>query len=196
MPDEAVPETPDSPAPEQAAPDGTPAPESNDSTAQTQDTTNWEQRFKDTQAEYTRVSQEHSRTNQIVELARQGDPEAIAWLGLDLADDEEIDDEDQFRDPRVDELLAERDRQAYEAQEQAAIDALEKDVEGEVASLIKNNGLSFDDEEHEEAFVTAVFSHLTPRTDDPNRPDVDRAFKAVTGLTDRAIKSYVAGKRR
>jgi hypothetical protein len=195
MPDETDPQnegTPDSEQP--AAPDGTPANESNDSTAQ--DTTDWQSRYENQQGALTQAQQEAAQYRQIVDLARQGNAEAIEWLGLDLADEDIDEDEEQFRDPRVDELLAEREREAHDRQEQAAIDALEQDVEGEVASLIKNNGLSFDDEEHEDAFITAVFSHLAPRADDPNQPDVERAFKAVTGLTDRAVKAAFAGKRK
>src|SRR4051812_39650937 len=108
MPDEATPDTPDTSAPEQSGPsnDGTPAPESTDSQAQTQDTTNWQQRYENLQPEYTRASQEAAQYRQIVELAQRGDREALEFLGLDLADGEEDDEEPEFHDPRVDQLLA------------------------------------------------------------------------------------------
>lgn len=187
MPDEADSPEESTPAPEQsAAPDGTPAPESTDSTAQ--DTTDWQDRYVNQQAALTQAQQEAAQYRQIVELARQGNAEAIEWLGLDLAEDEDLDDdeEQEFRDPRVDQLL----QAEAERQQEAELDSIESYVETEIDKLAKAAGL--DDLSDDE--VDLIFGALTPG--DNGNPDVAGAFKKVTGLRDSAIKSYVAGKRR
>lgn len=186
MPDEPDPQDEGTPTPEQAAPDGTPASESTDSPAQTQDT-DWQSRYENQQGALTRAQQEAAQFRQIVDLARQGDREAIEWLGLDLADEDELEDEDveDFRDPRVDQLLqAEQQRQ-----EQSEIDSLESYVEDEIGKLAKAGDLDLSDDE-----VDLIFGALAPGDD--GNPDVARAFKKVTGLRDAHIKDYVAGKRR
>lgn len=189
MPDEAAPAVEqDTQAPEQtAAPDGTPAPESSDSQPESQ--TNWEERYSNLQPEYTRATQEAAQYRQIIELARQGDAEALEWLGLQLEEDEDVDDEDtepEYRDPRVDELLQlEQQRQA-----ETELDQLESYVEGEIDALAKSAGV----EDLSDTEMDLIFAALTPGED--GNPDVAGAFKKVTGLRDAHIKSYVANKRR
>lgn len=185
MPDEVAPETPDTPTEEQAAPDVDTRTESTDSTAQPD--TNWEKRYTDLQPEYTRASQEAAQYRQIIELARSGDREAIEWLGLDLADEDEPEDEEtpEFHDPRVDQLLAAE----QERQQAAELDSLESYVDGEISKLAKEADLDLSDDE-----IDLIFGALTPGEN--GNPDVARAFKKVTGVRDHIIKDYVAGKRR
>lgn len=191
MADEQAPEeTQDSQPTDDAAPDdGTPAEPEKGSQPESDDT-DWKQRFQDTQAWATQTAQEAAQLKQIIELARDGDPEAIEWLGFQPVEDDEDESEgDEIpRDPRVDQLFqAEAERQA-----QAHLDDLEDHVSGEIEALAKAAGI----EDLSEDAVDLIFGALTPRTDDPSVPDVEKAFKKVTGLTDAAIKSYVSGKRR
>ncbi len=185
MPEAEAPESQDTPASPESDPaeGGTPAPESNDSPA-----TDWEKRYSDLQPEYTRASQEAAQYRQIIDLARQGDPEAIRYLGLDLAeDDDDLEDEDEaedFRDPRVDALLQEQAQRA----EQAEIDSLESYVDGEIDALAK--AAKYDLTEAEKDLI---FGALAPGDD--GNPDVARAFKKVTELRDAHIESYRKSKK-
>lgn len=184
MSDETVPQPEDTPAPDQAAPDGTPA-------SDAQPDANWEKRYSDLQPEYTRVSQEAAQYRQFIQLARAGDPDALAELGLSFPDDEEDEYEDDdsdepLYDPRVDQLLqAEQQRQ-----EEALVDELEDHVLGEIDRLASANGL----EDLPEAAVDLIVSYVT--LDDAGNPAVEQAFQKVTGLLDDHVKSYVAGKRK
>lgn len=189
MPDEAVPAEQDTPTPEQAAPDnGTPAAEPTDG-SQPAPEDNWQKRYTDLQPEYTRASQEAAQYRNVIELARQGDREAIEALGLpydfdfDGEDDEE--EEPQFHDPRVDDLIAEREQR----QQEHELDNLERDVERNIDTLAKAAGIELDDDE-----IDLIFGALTQGED--GQPDVEGAFKKVTGIGEKAIKQYTQRKRR
>jgi hypothetical protein len=54
---------------------------------------NWEERYNNLHPEYTRATQQLSEYEQVLDLARQGDPQALGLLGLEL---EEEDGEDTF----------------------------------------------------------------------------------------------------
>lgn len=190
MPDEADSGIDQStPTPEQSSDSrqGAPA-ESPDSNAQTQDSTDWQSRYENQQGALTQAQQEAAQYRQIVALAQQGDPQALEYLGLSLADEEADDDESEpeFHDPRVDQLLQVEQQRAQEAE----LDQLESHVDGEIDRLAKAAGI---DDLSDDA-KDLIFGALTPGQD--GQPDVETAFKKVTGLTDAAIKSYVEGKRR
>jgi hypothetical protein len=191
MPEELAPETPETPeTPEPAAPEseGTPAaPEE----GAPQDT-NWEKRFNDLQPELTKAQQENAELRRFRESLQ--DPETQKQLFRELAEEleyeleeEELDDEEieELRDPRVDALIQEREAEKYEDY----LDDLDDWVGGEVEKLAKAAGVELSDEE-----TDLVYSALVPSEN--GDPDVERAFKKVTGLRDSAIKSYVAGKHK
>lgn len=190
MPDDEAPDSgQDSPVDEPAAPTddgGTPAPESQDSQAESQ--IDWESRAKEHQAWGTQNAQKVSQYEQIISLAQQGNRDAIEWLGLALADaedDGEEEDETQtFQDPRVDQLL----QAEAERQQEAHLDSLETHVDTEIDKLAKSASYELTDTER-----NLIFSALTPK-DDGQTPDVEKAFKMVTGLRDAHIKSYREGK--
>lgn len=194
MAEEATPEeTQDTSATDQAAPEGTPAPEPTDgSPAETED---WQERYQNLQPEYTRASQEAAQYRQIFQLASQGDPEAQNWIAEQVGWEVDGQPDDEEEDPTA--ALAaqvEQLRQAdQERQQEARYDAVETDVQGRIEELVKDANLSFENKEHEQAFTTAVFAHLTQH---PNGgPDVDGAFKQVTNLMDIAFTSRMAQKR-
>lgn len=201
MPEETPEETQDTSTTEQeAAPTsdgGTPAPESTDgSQAQTQDEVNWQQRATDAQAWGTRVSQENAELRQYYDTlarAQQGDADAqrqiaamLEWEIEGAGDDTEEEDQ-PLEDPRFTAYLQEQDHQK-------ALDSLESDVEGKIEKLAKDADLSFEDKEHEAVFTNAVFAHLTPGPDG-RTPDVEGAFKTVTGLMDIAVNRVTSRKR-
>lgn len=182
--------------PDPAAPDGTPAETepTDGSQAETQDTTDWKARYENLQPEFTRASQEAAENRQyrqILEAAKQGDTDAQRWIAAQLeweieAGEELEDDEQPLLDPRVDQLL-----QAEQArQEQAQLDSIESHVDGEIDKLAEAAGV----ENLSDDARDLIFAALTPGQD--GNPDVAKAFKKVTGLSEAAIKDYVAGKRR
>ena len=76
---DATQDTPEAEAPEQ-------------SEQQTQAEIDYEKRYQDLQPEYTRATQEAAQYRQIIELAQQGDPDALEILGLEAADEDTEDD--------------------------------------------------------------------------------------------------------
>lgn len=192
MPDEATvadPETtPDTPAPEATdSQEGTPAPES---TEDSTPTTDYESRYKELQAEYTRTTQALSALQ-----GHQG-PEAQAQilqaLGLELEDVEPDLDDDEYSDPderiaRIEAQLAERDQRTQA--EQAA--AQEQDWLAEnLDALEKREGAQLSDEEVELVIANALANRL-----DDGQPNIDGAFKALRAAQAAYQKSYVESKK-
>lgn len=176
--------------------DGSPATDepTDGSQAESQDTTDWKSRYENLQPEFTRASQEAAELRQyrdILAAAQQGDPQAQKWIaeqvGWEIEEGEEPEDEiEQFLDPRVDQLL----QHQAEQQHQAELQSLESHVDGEIDKLARSAGI----EDLSTDAKDLIFAALTPGQD--GNPDVAKAFKKVTGLSEAAIKDYVAGKRR
>ncbi|MGH2761385.1 MAG: hypothetical protein ACRDLD_02195 [Thermoleophilaceae bacterium] len=186
MPDEPVPENQETPPPEPSGPeDGTPAPEPAEGSPEP---TDWQNRYESLQPEFTRVTQQNSELRQVIDLARQGDPEALEILGLDLAeteDDEYADDDDEYADDEPEELYDPRVDELLEVEHERELDAIEDHVEDEIERLSEAAGIELSDDE-----VDLIFGALS----DPD--EVETAFKKVTGVRDHVISDYVAGKRR
>jgi hypothetical protein len=191
MPDEAPAEkqdTPDVPASESQ--EGTPAESTEDSPQAPE--TNWQDRYENLQPEYTRATQEASQYRQIIDLARQGDPEAIEALGLSLAE-EDTEDEDEYADPdqrldAMEQFLAQR-LQEEEAQqeEERWIAEADKHVQAQVAELEKEHGKLAEDE-------VAYLLDLS-RADENGMPDLLDAYKRDTERLEGKRKSWVETKR-
>ena len=187
MPDEQVPqieETPD--APDQAAPDGTPA-----DTATPE--VNWEERYSNLQPEYTRATQEAAQYREIIDLARQGDPEALSLLGLDLAEEPQADEEPEYVDPderlsAMEQYLLQRAEQEQQAQqEQEWLAAAEQSVQEQVAQLEKEHG---DLSEDDVAYLLDLAS-----IDENGMPDVVGAFERDQQRLDAKRQAWVKSKR-
>ena len=113
----------DTPTPADDAPPANDADTEASQSDSTTDSTDWRKRYEDLQPAFTRVSQEASQLRQIIDAARQGDPEALEFLGLDLADtddDEDLDfeDDEPISKAEFQEFLRQQQEQERQAQEQ------------------------------------------------------------------------------
>ena len=110
--------------------------------------------------------------------------------GYELDDEpEQPQEEDQDQplyDPRVDELLAERDQQHQEAE----LDQLEKQIDGEIDAVGKQDGRDFTKAEKE-----LLFSYTLALPPDGEGPDVKGAYELLKEAENDAVKRYVESKR-
>lgn len=152
---------------------------------------NWQERYSSLQPEYTRASQEAAQYRSLIESARQGDPDAIAQLGFEIADDGELDDTPP--DPSA-ELVArlERIEQAEQqrqsqAQEQQMLATAEAHIGRELDAI---DGLDAADRE----VVIDRALRLPPNAD--NLPDIATAHaEFVAWDTARQARLKQARKR-
>ena len=102
------------------------APSTEETAGESQETIDYEKRYNDLRPEYDRNQQALKEAQQyqaVVEALQSDDPQERAWaadiLGLDFQEDEEEGDSDtedeEFKDTRVDHLLADQERQQHEA---------------------------------------------------------------------------------
>ncbi len=142
----------------------------------------WEQRYKDTQADYTRVAQERAEYEAVVSAAQDPDhpqhTEALNYLGLEAAEAEE--DEDEYLDP-YDELRAELDQlkegmsaQEQAAQEEAVEDAEDAYVSQQLEEIGKEAKREFSQEE-----IQLLGDLALSRRDEDGIPDVKGAYELV-----------------
>jgi len=186
MPEEQAPVEDTPQAPEEAAPDGTPA------DTQATDEPDWRDRYENLQPEYTRASQEAAQYRQIIDLARQGDPEALNALGLEAAETD-TEDEPEYEDPderisRVEQVLFERLQQEQKQQEeQQWIEEADKRITSQVDELQRKHGdLSEDDVDY--------LIDLAP-LDGDGYPDLVAAFERDTARLESKRQSWVKSKR-
>lgn len=185
MPEEQAPvqDTPE--APEEAAPEGTPA----DTQAPE---TNWEERYSNLQPEYTRVSQEAAQYRQIIDLARQGDPEALNALGLEPAETD-TEEEPEYEDPderigRIEQVLYERMQQEQQQQEESAwLEAADKSVHEQIAALEKEHGTLTEED-------VDYLIDLAP-LDENGMPDITTAYQRDMARLEAKRQSWVKSKR-
>ena len=189
MTDELAPEVEDTPTPDAPAaePEGTREPEAPD--ASTPDDTDYEKRYNDLRPEYDRTNQfvgalqgRYGAEAQAEALRQIGDEDTLLGvLGYEPGDDDadEDDFEDEFRDPRVDQLL----ELEQQREQEAHLDQLESHIDTQIDELAKSAKVTLTDNEK-----NLIFFAVGEGQD--GLPDVESAFKTVTGLRDEAIKSY------
>jgi hypothetical protein len=177
---------------EEAAPDqeGTPAePEE----GKPEGTDDWEKRYGDLQPEYTRATQRLSEYEQLFQAAQQGNPDALAALGLEPAggDDEEeyLDDTERLQQQiaelqqRLDGQDQERQSAAYQEQEDTAtLEAL--------TQLEQKDNVELSNEE-----VELVLGNALAKRNDDGTPDVNGAYKALRAAQKLYQEKYVESKR-
>lgn len=176
----------------------------------------WEARYKDLQSTYTKTSQEAAQLRE-AQQAREaessfvealsnpeqsqaawaslveqlGEDDARKWAeahGFEVADDGSNDTE--VRDPRVDQLLSERQQE----QEQAQIAEVEQQMESKLDELMEKKGLKKDDPELVDVRDVILDAAVMRPTKDGD-PDVEGVFNAWAKREDASIKAYRAGKR-
>jgi hypothetical protein len=193
------------PAPFEDTPDDAPqvTPESQGTEQGQADTSDWESRYKDLQAEYTRASQENAQLNEFYAALQDPElgPQALQQLGyeLDQADTEDpaLQDEEGFYDP-TDELWQEveaiKARQAEEDQTVQEQQFMEQEfgyIDSEIAGLEQEHGRQLTEQEANTLGTLA----LQMRTDE-GYPDVKGAYGALDGVLTERQKAYVEGKRQ
>lgn len=103
----------------------------------------------------------------------------------------EFDDADvtEFRDPRVDELLEKQERQEAQQEHEETerlVAELETKIETGVKELAKKQGIELNDDELE-----LIFDEIAKYGPDENdEPQIDKAFKRITGIATRAVEQF------
>lgn len=175
------------------------APEETGHAADEQAEIDYRKRYEDLRPEFDRTKAElkqASQYQQVVEALQSDDPQERAWaadiLGLEFdgeEDDDGPDDEgdEEFRDPRVDQLLQEKQEQEREQY----LASLEQSIDSQIDALDKEHKVDLDDDEKEVIFAVAL--SLPPGED--GQPDVKTAFTKFTGIADNRIKKYRESKK-
>jgi len=180
----------DTPTPADDAPPANDADTEASQSDSTTDSTDWRKRYEDLQPAFTRVSQEASQLRQIIDAARQGDPEALEFLGLDLADTD--DDEDFEDDPyepiskaEFQEFLRQQQEQERQAQEQAAWEEAAEERFDEFVSKLGDDA--------DEDYLNLVLSTAEP--DEQGLPDFEGAHKRIQAFLEAQRQKWVESKR-
>lgn len=178
----------DTPAPDADSQPGTPAQE------------NYEQRYKDLQAEFTRASQENSQLREFVNSF--SDPEkaaeALSALGYEIEGDEpepvEYDNPYEAELAQVKAQLAEQGQKLSEmtqAQQQAAQQAAEQAYfEQQFESLGDEAGRQLSQQE-----VNHIVAFARANPDNEGRPDVKAGWESLKTLYDANFDATVKAKK-
>ena len=200
MPEEAA----QAPENQDSLQEGTPPQEG--TRADAPEDTNWEQRFKDTQASYTRSQQELSEMRKRLEthgLSDEwfdalsdpaGQTKALNYLlerhGYALPEEEEGEDlddgdsEEQFHDPRVDDLI-----QHLTQREQ---DELVADITDHIQDLAKEAELKLSERQQRMLFAEAVNAGAQP---EKTEEIFKEYLKELEAFGDERIKAWKESKK-
>lgn len=191
MPEDTAPDaTQDTPTPTDDAPPDSPDTDAVQSTDST-DSIDWEKRYSDLQPEYTRATQEASQYRRIIEAARQGDAEALEFLGLDLAD---TDDDDSDFD--ADEPISKAEFQDFlrQQQEQQELAAQEAEWEQRAEEHVDETLNKIDPEGKFDAeYIQFLLGAAEPN--DEGLPDIESAHQRFEQFVEARRKEWVDTKR-
>lgn len=103
--------------------------------------------------------------------------------------DQEQSEDQQFQDPRVDELLAERQAE----QEQAWADQVEEQIYSGLDEVAQKDGVTLNDKERE---VLLRYVTMSPLVQGPSGPvpDIQGAYETLNQVGEERIKRYVDSK--
>lgn len=168
---------------------GTPAPDSQESTAPEQ---NWEQRFGDMQRIATQAQQEAAEYRQVVELARQGDPRALNYLGYEVP---ETDTED-VAEPDPNEKLSQLEERLNQQEQQAQEAARQQELQQAADAFYQEEFQKLDPEnswpqEYRNLVVAAGDQHIA----EDGLPDLKAAHEAIQGQFESFFNDRVQRKR-
>lgn len=203
MPEEAsgaseVEEAQNSPEPGAA----TATPEPPDEPKGSESEVDWQKRYLDTQSEYTRANQEAKELRQQQEQVRYAlqvarDPdhpqyrEALEALGFDVEESEELDEDETETLRRQVEELRETYQSDQEQREIMQLEAAEDDwLAQNIGALQDKEGHEFTDNE-----LALLVNYATQNRLTDGQPDLDGAFKALSGAWDERQKAYRESKR-
>jgi hypothetical protein len=197
-----VPEEEASQAPAEETPQDTPAPTDEtpqeDTSAEQTETesespdVDWQERYNNLQPEYTRATQEAAQYRQIIEAARQGDPQALELLGYQVDGDEDEGDDDEYVDPdeRINQLEQKLTEREQAEQEEALQWAEQQWLKENVDSLLEKENAQLT--EHERNLLV---SHATANRFEDGQPDIEGAFKLLKEANEAATKRYLESKK-
>lgn len=176
----------DTPAPEVAEDTPTEAPEQTETDAPE---TDYQKRYEDLQPEYTRATQEAAQYRQIFELAQQGDPEALALLGVEVAqEDENVDEDPAERIERLEQLFV---RQEEAQQAQQAQEAFLVDVNTGIEAIEEAEGRTLSDEE-----TRFIIAQAEAQLRAGGELDVASAYQPIETMSKTAVDRYLKSKRQ
>lgn len=169
--------------------------------AQAEQATDWERRYKDLQAEYTRTSQEHTQAKALLDALQSDDADtrlrAARQLGYEFAD--EADDDTQQHDDDDEPYLTREEWQSYQAaQREQANEAAEQARQAEwlaraeqhvEASLDAIDGLDKSDRD----WIVGRAMALAPTPE--GMPDIQAAHKEFAAWEQQRMKKWAASKK-
>lgn len=164
-------------------------------TKKTQEIAEQRKAAESAQAFFTALNDPEQRSDAIRWLAENYGEEAVyEALGLDVSEDEEPEDntDDRFRDPRVDELLQEREQQKQAAQQEAQLAHIEKLVDAQFAEVAKAAGYELDEDE-QQAILADAISSFPPGPD--GAPQVKAAFERHQRIWEKRQKKWIESKQ-
>lgn len=146
------------------------------------------------QQRYEELRREFNQRNNLIDRARQGDPAALQELtGYTFAEDDEEPEpeengEEEFRDPRVDQLLQQQEQE----QARKFIDG----VSGDIGNLLSESKIELP-EALREGILPAVFAAAgdQPLTRETTQQVVQKWTAAIGDIEKRAVEKYLATKR-
>jgi len=148
----------------------------------------YQQRYTEAQAWGTRVSQEASEYRRQLDAIREGDPEALRALGLEIEDQEDtlVDPGLDPYDQRIAALEARLQEQQDNASQQSQLEQIERHVEQQLGKL---DGL----DEQDRDLVVRLAVAMDPTED--GMPDVQAAYDSLTQRDTEAQKRWATTKR-
>lgn len=165
----------------------------------------FEDRYKDLRADYTRKTQalaeQRSQVQAVIEAAQDPEhpqhQEALEYLGLELAEDDDYDDEDEFDDDPlgpIQQEIAEL-RAAEEARQEAYFNQqaeaqLEDYLESEITDLQRSEGI----DEFSDAELRILVNAAVASPDPEGRPDVRGAYDALKEAYGSRQKAWLSSK--
>jgi len=193
MPDEAteapaVDETQDTPTETAEDTPEVEAPEQSEQ--QTQEEVDYEKRYQDLQPEYTRATQEAAQYRQIIELAQQGDRDALELLGLEV-EEQDTEDEDSDQPITRAEWQQYQDQQAQERQADESEQAFNDDLWAAVEAIEEKEGREISDEEASVLRDSAIAQVVRGGTF-----DLSQTWDALRAQDKEAVERYVNSKKQ
>lgn len=184
MPDEATPQSEDTSQVSEVSEETT---ESQDSKAPEVD---WQERYSNLQPEYTRATQEAAQYRQIVELARQGDPQALDYLGIQLDDDDEDEMDEIERLERLESAFVNRLQAEQEQQERQEYEQAETAYLSSQLDELENKHGKIDDNDLE-----ALYYLAQSLRDENGFPNLIKAFEYDSKRLESQRARWVESKR-
>jgi hypothetical protein len=143
---------------------------------------NWEQRYKDTQAAFTRESQQRAEYEQILDALQDPEQQAEAlrqYFNLELQEAEEG-GEEEYQDPveELEQRLAQLEQERGQEQEAAQSEQLQEAefafIDQQLAAIEKEAGVQFDDDE-----ANTIGTLALQLRNDQGAPDVQGAYERI-----------------